>query len=345
VRIDQAELLPYRLPLKRPWRTRRGQWLERRGWLVCLRADGGEGLGDCAPLPEAGTETYAEAHSWLSEHLTTLSRREPDELLQELAIGPSAFPAARCALETALLHLLARTAGKTVARMLNPAAASRVRVNANLGALSDRTSQRLGEAKGYTVIKVKLGCAPPAQEIEWLHRLAEALPPAGRLRLDANRAWSLHDAEHLLRAIDGLPIESLEEPLAHPDPAALRALQEGTSIPLALDESLSTLIIGELLQSAPVRRIVIKPMVQGGLRAGLSLARRAHHAGIETVVTTTVDSAIGVRAAVHLAAALGDDASHLAHGLATGDWLVQDVAEPPRIVDGIIDLDSGKQPA
>jgi len=64
----------------------------------------------------------------------------------------------------------------------------------------------------------------------------------------------------------------------------------------------------------PVRRVVLKPMVLGGLVSALALARRAREVGVECVVTTTVDSAVGVTAALHLAAAVAND---LAHGLAT----------------------------
>jgi len=85
----------------------------------------------------------------------------------------------------------------------------------------------------------------------------------------------------------------------------------------------------------PVRRVVLKPMVQGGLVPALALARRAREAGVECVVTTTVDSAVGVTAALHLAAAVAND---LAHGLATSAWLESDVGNPPQPTGGVLRL-------
>jgi L-alanine-DL-glutamate epimerase-like enolase superfamily enzyme len=65
------------------------------------------------------------------------------------------------------------------------------------------------------------------------------------------------------------------------------------------------------------------------------LARRAQRAGIEVVLTSVVDSAIGVAAAAHLAAAI---APAIAHGLATSTWLAEDVATALPIVAGVLRL-------
>ncbi len=73
-----------------------------------------------------------------------------------------------------------------------------------------------------------------------------------------------------------------------------------------------------------MRRLVFKPLREGGLLRVLERARQARARGLECVLTTTVDSAVGVQAAVHLAAAL-EDGSALCHGLATSDWLQRDL--------------------
>ncbi len=56
--IASGRLIPYSLPLRHAWRTNRGTLRQRDGWIVQLTTDTGLlGHGDCAPLPEAGTET------------------------------------------------------------------------------------------------------------------------------------------------------------------------------------------------------------------------------------------------------------------------------------------------
>jgi L-alanine-DL-glutamate epimerase-like enolase superfamily enzyme len=59
---------------------------------------------------------------------------------------------------------------------------------------------------------------------------------------------------------------------------------------------------------------------------------------VECVVTTTVDSAVGVAAALHLAAAVAND---LAHGLATSAWLTRDVGGVPIVARGVMWLGGG----
>ena len=72
----------------------------------------------------------------------------------------------------------------------------------------------------------------------------------------------------------------------------------------------------------------------------LKIARQAHAAGWQVVVTTSLESAVGVWAAVHLAAAVaGLTGDHdLAHGLATSGWLSEDLAAPPAAAAGRIGL-------
>jgi len=78
--------------------------------------------------------------------------------------------------------------------------------------------------------------------------------------------------------------------------------------------------------------IVLKPAALGGPLRALALARRARDAGCRVFVTSLLDSAIGVAAAVHVAAAL--PSPRPADGLATGALFETDVAPPPAIAAG-----------
>jgi O-succinylbenzoate synthase len=192
-------------------------------------------------------------------------------------------------------------------------------------------------AAGFTVAKLKVGVAPVDDEIAALYRLAATLPPALRLRLDANRAWPLATARRFVAACASLPIDGLEEPLADPDPASLASLQATAAFPLAIDES-THLLDAAFFRHPPVRRLVLKPARHGGLLASTELALRARASGLEVIVTSALESACGIAILAHLAAAVAPDA---VHGLATGDWLISDTGLPPRIVDGRMQLPKG----
>jgi o-succinylbenzoate synthase len=189
--------------------------------------------------------------------------------------------------------------------------------------------------RGYRVLKLKMGVAPPEQELQRLSELARTLPDGLRLRLDANGAWDLDTATRVIHALEDLPIEGLEEPLQRPDWSTLARLQSLASFPLALDESLPILVSPIDPIRLPVRRVVLKPTVIGGLHHTLTLARRLQAAGTEVVVTSLLESAAGLWPTTQLAAAI---ASPIPHGLATADWLLADLGQPPRLRYGQIQL-------
>lgn len=340
--LTRCSFSSYRLPLLQPWVSASGGFAAREGWLIRLETDAGlTGYGDCAPLPHAGTENLESAGAWLAKWTGDLPGMSPRAALNRLAAAAAGTPAARCGFETALLDLLAQQAGLPLAHWLNPHSLSVVKVNAMIGRLDRQAIERaLAAAKaGFSVLKLKVGLASPKEELELLRDLAGGLPPGIFLRLDANCAWSRRDAEEFLGALSGLPVESVEDPLAKPDVPGLSRLQAVVSFPLAADESVLRIGADTLVDHRPVRRIILKPMALGGLLPALSLARRAREAGLGCVVTTTVDSAAGTLAALHLAAAVAND---LAHGLATSAWLASDLGLAPQPIEGRMVL--GKEP-
>lgn len=355
----QAEIVPYRLPLKQPWVAARTTLTERRGALLGLAdAEGRIGWGDCAPLPSGGnadavlaalaayayrparTDFIAPPRSQnrlAAPHGGSVGLGRPGADFQHLP------PEVRWAIETAQADLAAQRAGLPLWRHLG-GARGEVEINAALGPLDDGLPARLAAARaqGFRIGKIKVGIVPVGEEIA---RLAALDAPLG-LRLDANRAWNDEDAQRFLSAIADLPIDAVEEPLATPTPGKLAALQAGLPYALAIDESLSRLGLDALIAARAVRRFVLKPARLGGIAATQAIAAKARAVGIEVVITSVIDSAIGVTAAAHLAAALAPD---LPHGLGTSAWLAMDVAVPPPITNGNLclskELGLGIQPA
>jgi O-succinylbenzoate synthase len=305
VKIVAADWLPYALPLTRPWHTSRGEISERSGHLLRLRTSDGElGWGDSSPLPDFGisdsaAKTFAE--------------------------------------ETAHLDLVAQRSGQPLHQWLSgDAAVGELAVNGNLGSLADSTPALLATAgrRGFSVVKIKVGVHPVAEEIRRLRELALSSASGISWRLDANRAWSLAEAQAFLSGCEGLPVEGLEEPLAIPDQATLGQLQSMVSWPIAVDESIH--LINESLFRHPfVRRLVIKPARHGGLLASIELALRARTSGIEVIVTSGLESACGLAACTQLAAAVAPDSIH---GLTTADWFAADTGTSCQIYQGRMQL-------
>ncbi len=340
MRISATRLLSYRLPFRRPWRTHRGVLRERAGWLLELTTDQGlRGYGDCAPLPQAGTEIANAAGSWLRARISKLAGSPLLDVLDALP-RETKTPAARHALESALLDLVSQAEGLSLRRWLSPTAVDDIRVNAACGALDGEVHKRCERSVqlGFKTLKLKVGLDEVRRELELLRGLSAVLPEATDLRLDANGAWTSAEARQFLSGLQGLPVESLEEPLSDPSVANLRDLQDSTPVALALDESQGRFTAAELYDRLPVRRLILKPCVLGGLLPTRHLAERAMRAGMETLITSTLESAVGIQAAAQLAMALYSSANPLAQGLATSDWFAENVTEPPPIVRGRLQL-------
>ena len=196
-------------------------------------------------------------------------------------------------------------------------------------------------AAGHRTLKLKVGATRPEEDRRRVEAVRNALPDA-TLRLDANGGWDEITAAAALERLAGYRIELVEQPVASEATEALARLRRAQLCRIAADEAVTSLEAGrDLLAAEAADVLVLKPMRLGGLRPALTLAGEAAERGVPCVVTTTFDAAVGVAAALHLAAALPAVAAlpDPAHGLATADHLAADlVAEPPRPHDGAIAL-------
>ncbi len=328
----------YALPLIAGWPGRRQGGLRvREGWIVKVAGEHFHGLGDCAPLPGSGTESAHQARGLLE----TWARKtfpDKDSLLEEAGRYRSDFPAASHALECAALDLLAQEAGQALRQILSPAARSGIETN-SLAGTACQSEVDTAAQDGFRIVKIKAGHHDMEEELHCLQRLCRQLPTGMGLRLDANGAWDYDTARRFLDGLKDLPVESLEEPLRGGSLEDLSRLQEHTPLPLALDESLKYMRFQDVLDST-IRQLVLKPVVVGGLRHSFNLAGQIRESGKNCVVTTVLESAIGVHATCQLAAAVNSLIPGMIHGLATSSWLQKDVASAPVIEAGCIHLTS-----
>jgi O-succinylbenzoate synthase len=188
---------------------------------------------------------------------------------------------------------------------------------------------------GCRTAKVKVAEAgqPPAEDEARLEAVRDALGPGGLVRIDANGGWSVGEAVAriavLERSAGGL--EYVEQPCASVE--ELAAVRRRVQVPIAADESIRRAADPYRvrdLEAADVAVLKVQPL--GGVRACL---RIAEDIGLPVVVSSAVESSIGIAAGVALAAALPD--LPYACGLATVQLLTGDVvAEPLLPVDGAL---------
>jgi O-succinylbenzoate synthase len=184
---------------------------------------------------------------------------------------------------------------------------------------------------GCTTAKVKVAehGQDERDDLARLEAVRDVLGPAGRLRIDVNGRWSLDAALRLLpvyeRAAAGL--EYVEQPCADLDDLA--ALRGRVDVPVAVDESVR-LGRDPRLAARVADVVVLKVAPLGGVVPALRLAEQLDR---PVVVSSALDSSVGLARGLALAAALPD--LPYACGLGTGALLAEDVTDDPLLpVDG-----------
>ncbi|WP_336003281.1 o-succinylbenzoate synthase [Halorientalis halophila] len=333
------DIRPYHLDLARPLETARGTIAEREGFLVRIRYADRSGLGEAAPLPgwTESLDACREALEWA-----------PDLATDEdwgVALGETSAPAARHALSLALSDARAKSDNTPLYRYLgNERLVRRVPVNATVGdGPPQETARRVAEAvdQGFDCVKVKVGARSVDEDAARLRRVREVVGDDVVLRADANAAWDRDEAEQAMDAFDPLDLEYLEQPMDADEVAAHAGLRNGgNEVPIALDESLASRPVADLLAAEAADYLVLKPMALGGPDRARGIARQARQAGVTPVISTTIDGVVARTAAVHVAAAIPEIP---ACGLATADWLAEDLGpDPAPVADGQIEVPQSK---
>ena len=341
---------PYSLPQDHHVQTSQVSCVCRRGWWIWLFDQAGHalGIGEAAPWEGFGAGPAAldrELESWRDgssfrcqlppplsgallsdEWAESLSSCETLEArcyelskmtgwIKEIAEAPEL----RTAIEIACLDALARHLKVPLCALLDPRAPLSVATHQ----LIRNPEEALRAARqGFTSLKVKVGVSDQwLDELLMLEEIHRAVPQI-KLRLDANRGWSLALAENALNALKNRGVEWVEEPCSTLEQTLeLAGLLRGShSIKLALDESL---VSGErsppeVIQCAlehGLEVITLKPMVLGGLITTCQIAMRAHRVGLQVCITHMLGSQVDRRAATAVAAALRPTLGEIAAGL------------------------------
>lgn len=214
----------------------------------------------------------------------------------------------------------------------------RVPVNVTVPACDPDTAHRIVTRSGCATAKVKVAERGQyiAEDVARLEAVRDALGPSGKLRIDVNGAWSVPDALTRLPLLARFELEYVEQPCATVEELArLRRelARRGVSLLIAADESIRRSGDPErvvALEAADIAVLKVQPL--GGVRRCLELAEKL---GLPVVVSSALESSVGLRAGVALAACLPE--LPYACGLNTAALFTRDVtAEPLVSQDGSI---------
>lgn len=208
-----------------------------------------------------------------------------------------------------------------------------VPVNTTVPAVDPATAAELVARSGCSTAKVKVAEAGQdlAADVERVAAVRDALGPNGRIRVDANAAWDVETAVLALARLDRYGLEYVEQPCA--TLGELAEVRRRSTVPVAADESIRTADDPiAAVRADAVDVVVIKVQPLGGVRRALEVALAA---GVPAVVSSALETSVGLAAGLALAAALPD--LPYACGLGTGTLLSYDVVTDPLVpVEGVL---------
>ncbi|HET7398871.1 MAG TPA: o-succinylbenzoate synthase [Intrasporangium sp.] len=212
-------------------------------------------------------------------------------------------------------------------------------VNATVPAVApDDVPGVLARFDGCTTAKVKVAERGQtlADDLARVSAVRSAMGPSARVRVDANGAWDVESAVTALRALSACDLEYAEQPCPTVEDLAelrIRLARNGIDVPIAADESIRKAddpLRVAALQAADL--VVVKAAPLGGVHRALEVVAAS---GLVAVVSSALDTSVGIAAGVALAAAL-PTLEH-ACGLGTVGLFTADVAaEPLRPVGGVL---------
>lgn len=208
-------------------------------------------------------------------------------------------------------------------------------VNCTVPAVGPEQAAQIVASSGCSTAKVKVAEKGQtlADDVARVEAVRDAIGPQGRIRVDANGGWTVDEAVTAIAALDAAAIglEYVEQPcMAVEDLAAVR---RRVDVPIAADESIRRAAdpfrVVEL-EAADIAVLKVAPL--GGVHACLRIAEQI---GLPVVVSSAVDTSIGLAAGLALAAALPE--LPYACGLATTSLLDGDVVAQPLVpIDGFL---------
>jgi len=326
MKLVEVDLIPIALPFERPYVTARGT-LERREMIVCrlLTDEGLVGLGEGVPLALRGGADLTAVGRAIRKGTRRLRRADLSDFAGEDAtlaavdafihtVAGRRIPApAKAAIEMAVFDLAGKASKRPLWSLLGAAEPTPVACNATLVAGEPEDVAADAErwaARGFDTFKLKVGTG---DDVAQVRAVREAVGPDARIRVDANGSWGVDEALAILRLMEPLGIELVEQPV--PTGSGMAAVTEALTINVAADETVSSTKDAERAKRARECDLAtVKLAKVGGIGEANGIAQ-----ALPIYLSSALDGPLGIAAAAHAAQVLPSTgaATGLAHGLAT----------------------------
>jgi muconate cycloisomerase len=313
MKITRIDTIPVLVPIKAgmTMKTAHGEHVDSRYVIVRVHTDVGiVGLGEATVGPRWNGENATGCKAVIDEFLTPLlvgtDPLERSRIRAKMDEEIKLHPFAKAAIEMALFDIAGKLFKVPVYQLLGGAVRKSVPIKMVVGGFPPAQAVKLAlqfADNGTTHIKVKVGIQP-AEDIERLRAIREAVGPNIWLSVDANGGWSLATAKMMLAYLEEFDIRLIEQPIPPGDPGALADLRSRTEIPIMADESAFNLAEAWTVAAARAADVIsVYPGKNGGIIPAMEIAHLAKAAGLACHMGSNLELGIATAAMLHLAAA------------------------------------------
>lgn len=325
--------------------TSRGVLTEKNSYFIQIKNKKNPiqvGLGEAGPLRGLSPEFEEEGLAGFEKYIKSANWEFFPETLEEIPLFishlPLGYPSYKFAIEMATFDYIQ---AKNGVYFENEFSLGKMAIPINgliwMGKpdfMEDQIEQKI--AQGFTCLKLKIGAIDFEQEFAILKNIRSQFP-ANKLsiRVDANGAFTSHEAAHKLEKLAQLDIHSIEQPIRAGLWNAMADLCKENILPIALDEELIGLESedqqNQLLDKILANYIIIKPSLVGGFSASHDWIQAAEKRKMGWWITSALESNIGLQAIAQFTA---EYSPSIPQGLGTGTLYTNNFASGLSIQKG-----------
>jgi len=221
--------------------------------------------------------------------------------LDSIALGNTS---AKAAVDLAIHDLLAKRAGLPLHRFLGGSGTDRMLTDMTIGIESKEVTIQKAvkhHREGFRALKVKVGLDLES-DIRRVAAIRDALGKGVEIRVDANQGYSVEQAKRFCEEMHTLGVVFVEQPVKAEDYAGLKAVKEGSRVPIMADECVRSLEDARrIARDGAADLMNIKLMKSGGLMQAVQINSVAEAAGIGTMVGCMGEIQASIAAGLHFA--------------------------------------------
>ena len=276
---------------------------KRSGWYIKIYANQYCGVGEAAPIPLISIEDYDATGYALEGFKLALEGIDYDVQLEELLLLSKTHgfnvPSAEFAIEAAIYDLFSQANNQSVAQYLNDNALDLININS---INHSQSTIAIGDTK---VLKVKVD---EKNIFSIKDRIDEALKPYSydtKIRIDFNGGLDLTKAIRVCKELESYNIDYIEQPLPKENIEDFYELRLTTSIPIALDESVTDYdSVDNIINLGAADVLIVKPTITGSYDEIKKIVKLANKEGLRVVVTSSFETSIAQKYILNIISAL-----------------------------------------